>query len=120
MALGRPAERAGPGAALALLSLLVRAAAPPAMCPPGDSGCRFLSVVDLFDRVIRHSGRIHSLSTELEKYLPPRNNELGRPARKCHTATMLTPNGKEYAQKIPVRVVPVYFICKQLDCIHNS
>lgn len=33
----------------------------------------------------------------------PRDNELGRPARKCHTATMLTPNGKEYAQKITVR-----------------
>uniref|UniRef100_A0A8C2TT57 Prolactin-like n=1 Tax=Coturnix japonica TaxID=93934 RepID=A0A8C2TT57_COTJA len=65
MALGRPAERAGPGAALTLLWLLVRAAAPPAMCPPGDEGCRLLSVADLFDRVIRHSGRIHSLSTEL-------------------------------------------------------
>ncbi|POI22456.1 hypothetical protein CIB84_013796, partial [Bambusicola thoracicus] len=70
------------------------------MCPPGDAGCRLLSVADLFDRVIRHSGRIHSVSTELEKYLTPRDNELGRPARKCHTATMLTPNGKEYAQKI--------------------
>nr|ADA77212.1 prolactin-like peptide splice variant 1 [Gallus gallus] len=117
MALGRPAERAGPGAALALLWLLVRAAAPPAVCPPGDAGCRLLSVADLFDRVIRHSGRIHSLSTELEKYLTPRDNELGRPARKCHTATMLTPNGKEYAQKITTngdRVVAVYLQTTEL------
>ncbi|XP_014167844.1 prolactin-like [Geospiza fortis] len=36
-----------------------------------------------------------------EKHFPPRDNELGRPARKCHTSGMLTPNGKEYAQKIP-------------------
>nr|XP_031359532.1 prolactin [Lonchura striata domestica] len=84
-------------AALALLWLLV--------CAPGNAGCHPLTVADLFDRVIRHSGRIHSLSTalyaELEKHFPPRDNELGRPARKCHTSGMLTPNGKEYAQKIP-------------------
>ncbi|GAB0176207.1 prolactin-like [Grus japonensis] len=88
---------AGAAAALALLWLLV--------CAPGDAGCRLLSVADLFDRVIRHSGRIHSLSTalyaELEKHFPPRDNELGKPFRKCHTSGMLTPNGKEYAQKIP-------------------
>ncbi|XP_050179840.1 prolactin-like [Myiozetetes cayanensis] len=85
------------GAVAALLWLLV--------CGPGDSGCHLLTVADLFDRVIRHSGRIHSLSTtlyaELEKHFPPRDNELGKPARKCHTSGMLTPNGKEYAQKIP-------------------
>ncbi|XP_052646125.1 prolactin-like [Harpia harpyja] len=97
MALARAAGRAGASAGLALLLLLV--------CAPGDAGCRLLTVADLFDRVIRHSGRIHSLSTalyaELEKRFPPRDNELGKPARKCHTSGMLTPNGKEYAQKIP-------------------
>ncbi|XP_009982744.1 PREDICTED: prolactin-like, partial [Tauraco erythrolophus] len=35
------------------------------------------------------------------KHFPPRDNELGKPARKCHTSGMPTPNGKEYAQKIP-------------------
>uniref|UniRef100_A0A8C3KX71 Prolactin n=1 Tax=Calidris pygmaea TaxID=425635 RepID=A0A8C3KX71_9CHAR len=85
---------AGAAAALALLWLLV--------CAPGEAGCRLLTVADLFDRVIRHSGRIHSLSTALyEKHFPPRDNELGKPARKCHTSGMQTPNGKEYAQKIP-------------------
>lgn len=69
---------AGPGAALALLWLLVRAAAPPAVCPPGDAGCRLLSVADLFDRVIRHSGRIHSLSTELVSAGPTPRREEGR------------------------------------------
>ncbi|XP_053799378.1 prolactin-like isoform X2 [Vidua chalybeata] len=97
VALARAEGRADAVAALALLWLLV--------CAPGDAGCHPLTVADLFDRVIRHSGRIHSLSTalyaELEKHFPPRDNELGRPARKCHTSGMLTPNGKEYAQKIP-------------------
>ncbi|KAM6384821.1 prolactin-like [Alca torda] len=97
MAIAGAAGRAGAAAALALLWLLV--------CAPGDAGCRLLTVADLFDRVIQHSGRIHSLSTalyaELEKHFPPRENELGKPARKCHTSGMLTPNGKEYAQKIP-------------------
>uniref|UniRef100_A0A8C3C5D3 Prolactin n=1 Tax=Cairina moschata TaxID=8855 RepID=A0A8C3C5D3_CAIMO len=117
MALARAAGQAGPGAALALLWLLVRAAAPPAVCAPGDSGCLRLSVADLFDRVIRHSGRIHSLSTalcaELENRFPARDNELGKPARRCPTAGMLTPNGKEYAQKIP-REELTYVILKLL------
>ncbi|XP_036257690.1 prolactin-like isoform X2 [Molothrus ater] len=57
MALARAEGRAGAVAALALLWLLV--------CAPGDAGCHPLTVADLFDRVIRHSGRIHSLSTAL-------------------------------------------------------
>ncbi|KAI6079162.1 Prolactin-like protein [Aix galericulata] len=138
-----PPARPRPGAALALLWLLVRAAAPPAVCAPGDSGCLRLSVADLFDRVIRHSGRIHSLSTALcaelvgagtafgrvgrkgrglssgfspppqENRFPARDNELGKPARRCPTAGMLTPNGKEYAQKIP-REELTYVILKLL------
>lgn len=48
---------AGAVAVLALLWLLV--------CAPRDVGCHPLTVADLFDRVIRHSGRIHSLSTAL-------------------------------------------------------
>ncbi|OXB55032.1 hypothetical protein ASZ78_006374 [Callipepla squamata] len=105
---------AGPGAALALLWLLGRAAAPPAVCTPRDAGCRLLSVPELFDRAIRHSGRIHSLSTELEKYFTPRDNELSSHARKCHTATMLTPNDKEFAQKMP-REELTYLILKLLQ-----
>lgn len=53
----RAALSPGAVAALALLWLLV--------CAPGDAGCHPLTVADLFDRVIRHSGRIHSLSTAL-------------------------------------------------------
>ncbi|EMP31907.1 Prolactin, partial [Chelonia mydas] len=73
----------------------------------GDSGCRFLSVSDLFDRVIQHSDRLHSLSTalylDLEKNFLPSGNELGKWTGKCHTSRMLTPNGKEYVQKIPMQ-----------------
>uniref|UniRef100_A0A8C3P7G4 Uncharacterized protein n=1 Tax=Chrysemys picta bellii TaxID=8478 RepID=A0A8C3P7G4_CHRPI len=65
----------------------------------GDSSCGFLSVSDLFDRVIQHSDRLHSLSTE--KIFLPNGNELGKWTGKCHTSRMLTPNGKEYVQKIP-------------------
>uniref|UniRef100_A0A8C6Z1G8 Prolactin-like n=1 Tax=Nothoprocta perdicaria TaxID=30464 RepID=A0A8C6Z1G8_NOTPE len=96
---GRPQERGSPAGAAALWLLwLVSRAAARAACPPGDTGCRLLSVSDLFDRVIRHSGRIHA---ELEKHFPPRGNELGRPARKCHTSRMATPKGKELAQNLP-------------------
>ncbi|XP_062991070.1 prolactin-like [Elgaria multicarinata webbii] len=75
-----------------------------ARCTPGDSACRFLSVSDLFDRVIRHSNRIYRLSTALyldEKYFLPGRNELAKSVGKCHTSWLLTPNAKEYAQKIP-------------------
>uniref|UniRef100_A0A8C0H520 Uncharacterized protein n=1 Tax=Chelonoidis abingdonii TaxID=106734 RepID=A0A8C0H520_CHEAB len=68
----------------------------------GDSSCRFLSVSDLFDRVIQHSDRLHSLSRALyEKNFLPNGNKLGKWTGKCHTSKMLTPNGKEYVQKIP-------------------
>uniref|UniRef100_A0A8B9G295 Uncharacterized protein n=1 Tax=Amazona collaria TaxID=241587 RepID=A0A8B9G295_9PSIT len=87
---GLPGE-AGAAAALALLWLL--------LCAPGDASCRFLTVASPLDRVTRHPGRIHSLSTE--NHFPPRDNELGKPARKCHTSGMLIPNGKEYPQRIP-------------------
>ncbi|KAM9028331.1 LOW QUALITY PROTEIN: prolactin-like [Ara ararauna] len=94
MALTRAAGRTGAAAALALLWLL--------LCAPGDAGCRFLAVASLLYRVIRHFCRTHCLSTapyaELEKPLPPRDNELGKPARKCRTSGMLIPNGKEHAK----------------------
>ncbi|XP_067420056.1 prolactin-like [Emydura macquarii macquarii] len=72
----------------------------------GDSSsCHFLSVSDLFERVIQHSDRLHSLSaalySDLEKNFLPSGNDLGRTTGRCHTARLLTPNGKEHAQKIP-------------------
>ncbi|XP_014430703.1 prolactin-like isoform X2 [Pelodiscus sinensis] len=102
------AARQGSAWLCALLCLLGKppGAAVVAICGrQGDSSCRFLSVSELFDRVIQHSDRIHSLSTalysDLEKSFLPNGNELGKSTGKCHTARMLTPNGKEYAQKIP-------------------
>ncbi|XP_053112458.1 prolactin-like [Hemicordylus capensis] len=76
-----------------------------ASCSQGDCPCRFLSVSDLFDRMIQHSNRIHRLSTalflDLEKYFLPGGNVLARSVGKCHTSWLLTPSGKEYTQKIP-------------------
>ncbi|XP_074840171.1 prolactin-like [Carettochelys insculpta] len=102
------ASRTGGAWLCALLWLLGKppGAARGAICArQGDSSCRFLPVADLFDRAIQHSDRIHSLSTalylDLEKNFLPTGNELGKATGKCHTAGMLTPNGKEYAQKIP-------------------
>ncbi|XP_069483872.1 prolactin-2-like [Ambystoma mexicanum] len=75
------------------------------ICPDVDADCRMLSVADLFDRVIQHSSRIHSLSTDLyvdlEKYFRSSRNDLDKTAHKCHTSTFQTPNGKENVQKIP-------------------
>uniref|UniRef100_A0A8C3S3V8 Uncharacterized protein n=1 Tax=Chelydra serpentina TaxID=8475 RepID=A0A8C3S3V8_CHESE len=106
---GDPAHAALPVGYAWLCALLGLLGKPPgaafvAICArQGDSSCRFLSVSDLFDRVIQHSDRLHSLSTE--KNFLPNGNALGKWTGKCHTSKMLTPNGKEYVQKIPVNKV---------------
>ncbi|XP_051912197.1 prolactin 2 isoform X2 [Hippocampus zosterae] len=78
------------------------AAAP--VCGNGQARCRVLSLADLFDRVIQHSARMHGISNDLhsefEQYFPPSRNHVGRTSRNCHTSDLLTPNGKENAQRI--------------------
>ncbi|XP_019747325.1 prolactin 2 [Hippocampus comes] len=68
------------------------------------SRCRVLSLANLFDRVIQHSARMHGISNDLhsefEQYFVPSRNHVGRISRNCHTSNLLTPNGKENAQKI--------------------
>ncbi|XP_064175681.1 prolactin 2 [Anguilla rostrata] len=74
------------------------------ICAQGEAGCQLLSLADLFDRVIQHSARVHGLSNDLhsefEQYFLPSRNQIGRVNRKCHTSTILTPNGKENAQRL--------------------
>ncbi|XP_055046808.1 prolactin 2 [Misgurnus anguillicaudatus] len=74
------------------------------ICMHGPTGCHVPSLADLFDRVIQHSARMHSLSNDLhsefEQYFLPSKNHIGKIYRKCHTANILTPNGKENAQKL--------------------
>uniref|UniRef100_A0A8C1C0G1 Prolactin 2 n=2 Tax=Cyprinus carpio TaxID=7962 RepID=A0A8C1C0G1_CYPCA len=74
------------------------------ICTHGPSGCHVPSLADLFDRVIQHSARMHSLSNDLhsefEQYFLPSKNSIGKIYRKCHTSSILTPNGKENAQKL--------------------
>uniref|UniRef100_A0A3Q2P9T6 Prolactin 2 n=1 Tax=Fundulus heteroclitus TaxID=8078 RepID=A0A3Q2P9T6_FUNHE len=74
------------------------------ICSSDQAGCHFLSLANLFDRVIQHSARMHGISNDLhsefELYFLPSKNQIGRVNRNCHTSTILTPNGKEYAQRI--------------------
>ncbi|KAI1882304.1 hypothetical protein AGOR_G00249300 [Albula goreensis] len=74
------------------------------ICTHGHAGCQLLSLADLFDRVIQHSARMHGLSNDLhsefEQYFLPSKNQIGRINRKCHTSNILTPNGKENAQRL--------------------
>ncbi|XP_016390520.1 prolactin-like [Sinocyclocheilus rhinocerous] len=74
------------------------------ICAHGSSGCHVPSLADLFDRVIQHSARMHSLSNDLhsefEQYFLPSKNHIRKIYRKCHTSNILTPNGKENAQKL--------------------
>ncbi|XP_015255011.1 PREDICTED: prolactin-like [Cyprinodon variegatus] len=71
------------------------------ICTNSQTGCHFLSLANLFDRVIHHSARMHGISNDLhsefELYFLPSKN---RVSRNCHTSTILTPNGKENAQRI--------------------
>uniref|UniRef100_A0A671LE54 Prolactin-like n=1 Tax=Sinocyclocheilus anshuiensis TaxID=1608454 RepID=A0A671LE54_9TELE len=89
--------------ALLCLDLHSRVASAP-ICAHGPSGCHVPSLADLFDRVIQHSARMHSLSNDLhsefEQYFLPSKNHIGKIYRKCHTSSILTPNGKENAQKL--------------------
>ncbi|XP_031438449.1 prolactin-like [Clupea harengus] len=89
--------------ALGFLDLHARVCTAP-ICASGQVGCHVLSLSDLFDRVIQHSARVHGLSSHLhsdfEQYSLPSRNHIGRVFPRCHTSNILTPNGKENAQKL--------------------
>ncbi|KAG7496506.1 prolactin-like [Solea senegalensis] len=74
------------------------------ICTNAQAGCHVLSLANLFDRVIQHSARMHGISNDLhsefEQYFLPSKNQIGRVGRNCHTSTILTPNGKENAQRM--------------------
>ncbi|XP_051776767.1 prolactin 2 [Erpetoichthys calabaricus] len=71
------------------------------LCVHGDSGCHFISVSDLFNRVIQYSRRMHNLSSDLysefEKYFLPSKNHIGSATQNCPTAKISTPNNKDNA-----------------------
>uniref|UniRef100_A0A3Q0RCI2 Prolactin 2 n=1 Tax=Amphilophus citrinellus TaxID=61819 RepID=A0A3Q0RCI2_AMPCI len=88
---------------LVFCSGLTRVTAAP-LCTNAEAGCHVLSLANLFDRVIQHSARMHGISNDLhsefELYFLPSKNQIGRVSRNCHTSTILTPNGKENAQRM--------------------
>ncbi|XP_076860696.1 prolactin 2 [Brachyhypopomus gauderio] len=73
-------------------------------CIHGNASSCMLSLASLFDRVIQHSVRVHSLSSELhsefEQYYLPSRHQISRGHSKCHTSNILTPNGKDNAQRL--------------------
>lgn len=53
-------------AVVALVCLELSSLAAPLNCGPGHApGCRLRSLVELFDRVIQQSSRMHSISSDL-------------------------------------------------------
>ncbi|XP_048124490.1 prolactin 2 [Alosa alosa] len=90
-------------AALVCLDLHAPVSSVP-LCANGRVGCHILSLSDLFDRVIQHSARVHDLSSDLhsdfEQHFLPSKNHIGKAFPRCHTSSILTPNGKENAQKL--------------------
>ncbi|XP_069012516.1 prolactin-like isoform X4 [Embiotoca jacksoni] len=103
-------------------------------CINAQAGCHGLSLANLFDRVIQHSARMHGISNDLhsefdralvpmrstdpdkvsvytgkgpieELYFLPSKNQIGRVSRNCHTSTILTPNGKENAQRMAMQML---------------
>ncbi|XP_077450321.1 prolactin 2 isoform X2 [Stigmatopora argus] len=78
--------------------------APAPLCGKAQARCRVLSLANLFDRVIQHSARMRAISddlrSEFERHHAPSRNSIGRVSRNCHTSNLLTPNGKENAQRM--------------------
>ncbi|XP_062985850.1 prolactin [Elgaria multicarinata webbii] len=73
------------------------------ICPGGTDGCQ-VSLGDLFDRAVKLSHYIHSLSAEMfnefdERYAQGRGF-IAKAVNSCHTSSLTTPEDKEQAQQI--------------------
>ncbi|XP_048364605.1 prolactin [Sphaerodactylus townsendi] len=73
------------------------------ICPNGSDNCQ-VSLGDLFDRAVKLSHYIHSLSAEMfnefdERYAQGRGF-IEKAINSCHTATLPTPDDKEEVQRI--------------------
>ncbi|KAG8571528.1 hypothetical protein GDO81_011683 [Engystomops pustulosus] len=73
------------------------------ICPNGGANCQ-ISTGALFDRAVKLSHYIHSLSSEMfnefdERFTPGRRF-LAKSRMSCHTSSLNTPEDKEQAQQI--------------------
>uniref|UniRef100_A0A8D2J9K7 Prolactin n=2 Tax=Varanus komodoensis TaxID=61221 RepID=A0A8D2J9K7_VARKO len=73
------------------------------ICPSETDGCQ-VSLGDLFDRAVKLSHYIHSLSAEMfnefdERYAQGRGF-IAKAVNSCHTSSLTTPEDKEQAQQI--------------------
>ncbi|XP_076023486.1 prolactin-like [Genypterus blacodes] len=82
----------------------VRVGAAP-ICSDMQESCQVASLTDLFERVLQHSARLHSVSSDLhsdfEQYFLPSKNQIHRISHNCRTSAILAPDGKENAQRMP-------------------
>ncbi|NP_001089341.1 uncharacterized protein LOC734391 [Xenopus laevis] len=73
------------------------------ICPDGGTNCQ-MSTVDLFDRAVKLSNYIHSLSSEMfkefDERFAPSQRFLTKSVMSCHTSSLNTPEDKEQAQQI--------------------
>ncbi|KAM9299415.1 prolactin-like [Gastrophryne carolinensis] len=73
------------------------------ICTPGSLQCQIL-LSDLFDRAVKLSHYIHSLSSDMFEDFDNQYSQgrhlLGKALSNCHTSTLNTPEGKEQALKL--------------------
>ncbi|XP_064416235.1 prolactin-like, partial [Latimeria chalumnae] len=69
------------------------------ICANHNTNCQKIPLDDLFDRVVKQSHRIHTLSTDMfnqfDERLAQRNDYMARAMNSCHTSSILTPTDKE-------------------------
>ncbi|MEE6507676.1 hypothetical protein FKM82_028366 [Ascaphus truei] len=73
------------------------------ICPNGGTNCQ-LSTGALFDRAVKLSHYIHSLSSEMfnefDERFTPGSRFIAKSITSCHTSSLNTPEDKEQAQQI--------------------
>ncbi|KAK1789488.1 hypothetical protein P4O66_015405 [Electrophorus voltai] len=93
------------------------------VCTHGLASCHILALARLFDQVNQHLVRVHDLSSDLlsefELYFLPSRYHITRGYPKCHTSSILTPNGKDNVQRMAVRLVVLKLLVAWRDPLHE-
>uniref|UniRef100_A0A4W4HJG7 Uncharacterized protein n=1 Tax=Electrophorus electricus TaxID=8005 RepID=A0A4W4HJG7_ELEEL len=93
------------------------------VCTHGPASCHILALARLFDQVNQHLVRVHDLSSDLlsefELYFLPSRYHITRGYPKCHTSSILTPNGKDNVQRMALRLVVLKLLVAWRDPLHE-
>nr|XP_014344264.1 PREDICTED: prolactin-like [Latimeria chalumnae] len=83
------------------------------ICANHNTNCQKIPLDDLFDRVVKQSHRIHTLSTDMfnqfDERLAQRNDYMARAMNSCHTSSILTPTDKEQVLQLHVSNMLFFF-----------